>query len=133
MSDSPTSFLEDFQKQHRQNQAQGQSPDKGGPSAHQEVVDGYVTMLDLELANGDHVALPYGTLLKIQYIPSKGIRMQFSTDDVVIRGHRLDGLYRRLAQHRVPRLVATGERSDFESASKDAVISEVVCEPIAHG
>jgi len=92
------------------------------------VAESYVAMLDLILSDGNHVALPYTTLLKIEFNPSSEIRMRFPMDDVVIKGTRLESLYKALTQHRVPSIKAAGERSgEWRDDEQQAVITEIRC------
>lgn len=58
-------------------------------------------MLDIQLANGDRVALPYHFLERVEYNPSKGFDLVFSTCRVVVVGSRLEPVYRGLLGHRV--------------------------------
>lgn len=83
-----------------------------------DVAEAYVAMLDLHLANGDRVALPYSLLMKIEFDPSEGITLRFSTDDVTIKGRRLEPLYKALMQQRVSGI---GEASNGHPAANEAV------------
>ncbi|MEN1706035.1 MAG: hypothetical protein AAGJ54_11055 [Planctomycetota bacterium] len=102
--------------------------DEGGPF---DASEAFVSMLDLELANGNRVALPYATLLKIEFDPSSSIRMQFSTDEVLIEGRRLEELYRGIMQHRVRTVAGDGPRSLFDPRAdqQQAVITSIRVTP----
>ncbi len=97
----------------------------------QPVAESYVAMLDLVLAGGNHVALPYTTLLKIEFDPSTSITLSFPADTVEICGRNLDNLYKALSQHRVPSIQAVGERSGEWGGDDDQsiVVTSIRCTP----
>jgi hypothetical protein len=82
----------------------------------------YVAMLDVELAGGNRLALPYAALLRITFDPSAGIELHYPEDKVRIEGRRLGDLYRALRQHRLAS-VRAGEA--FDGKAGDPVITAV--------
>lgn len=113
-------------------QQQPSSPVARGPV---ETSEAYVPMLDLVLGNGNRVALPYAMLMKVAFDPSRGITLQFASDNVTVTGFRLEAVYRGLVQHRVRELVASPARPEFiahgheREAGTEPVISGIRCEP----
>ena len=75
------------------------------------VAEAYVATLDLRLKDGKRIALPYSTLLKSSFDPSKGITLEYSTDTVTIQGRNLQAVYKAIAQHRLSALRESGERA----------------------
>ncbi|MCB9839010.1 MAG: hypothetical protein H6813_06695 [Phycisphaeraceae bacterium] len=97
----------------------------------QPVAESYVAMLDLVLTGGNRVALPYTTLLKVEFNPSAGITLFFPMDTVEIKGRNLESLYRSLTQHRVPSIQAASARSGEWGGDDDqqAVVTSIRCTP----
>ena len=58
-------------------------------------------MLDIELKNGDHIAMPYAYLTKIKYNLSEGILIEWGATSIKIEGSNLKELYNHLVQHKV--------------------------------
>jgi hypothetical protein len=67
-------------------------------------------MLDFQLLNGNHVALPYTSLLFLSFNPSKQIVAMFATHTVTITGVCLMPIYEALLDESVGTLKAIGER-----------------------
>lgn len=88
--------------------------------------EAHVAMVDLHLGDGRRVALPYATLLKIEFDPSTGITLQFATDVVTVSGRRLEPLYKGLLQHRVQE-VAPAVRGEFEA--EGPAVTGITCRP----
>ena len=60
----------------------------------------FVPMVELRLANGDRVGLPYPWLVEVRFDPSAGVTLAFTTGaTVVIRGRHLGGLFTALLRH----------------------------------
>ncbi|MFI4893596.1 MAG: hypothetical protein ACIAQ0_09220 [Phycisphaerales bacterium JB058] len=98
-------------------------PQRAEPASPDTVTaDGYVAMLDLVLRNGNHVALPYATLLRAIFNPSAGISLVFAADDVVIEGRGLEPLYRGIVQHRVPKIACESGRQEFEQGTSETPV-----------
>lgn len=93
------------------------------------ISESYVSMLDLVLVAGQRVALPYSTLLKVEFDPTKGIALHFSTDEVTITGYRLEALYRAIVQHRAREVKELGHKGEFEKEGSGPVITEIRCQP----
>lgn len=60
--------------------------------------------LAFELANGNHAAFSVQYLISIRFDPSEGIRLYFTTNEVLVTGFRLWPLYVALIEHRVARV-----------------------------
>lgn len=58
-------------------------------------------MLYIEFENGDMLALPYTSLMKIEYTLSSGIKLEWGGEHLVISGHHLKPLFLALVEHRV--------------------------------
>lgn len=103
---------------------------EGAEAASVNASEIYVSMLDLVFPDGRHVALPYATLVKAEFDPSKGIALRFSTDDVTIEGYRLEPLYRAILQHRAREVKATGRTGEFEKEKDGSgpVVTVIRCE-----
>jgi hypothetical protein len=93
------------------------------------ISESYVSMLDLVLVAGQRIALPYSTLLKVEFDPTKGIALHFSTDEVTISGYRLEALYRAIVQHRAREIKESGSKGEFEKEGSGPVITEIRCQP----
>ena len=63
-------------------------------------------MLDIELKNGNHIALPYSYLTKIDFDLSIGITINWGATSIKIEGRNLNRLYDYLVNHRVKQLRA---------------------------
>ena len=57
-------------------------------------------MLDVRLKDGSRCALPYGTLMKMDFNPADELKLSFAASTVVIVGRRLLALYELLKRHR---------------------------------
>lgn len=58
-------------------------------------------MLDVRLADGSHVGLPYHYLNQIRYIASERFTLEFATCRITVDGLRLDPVYQALLSNRV--------------------------------
>lgn len=58
-------------------------------------------MLFIEFENGDMLAMPYTSLMKIEYTLSSGIRLEWGGEIVTIVGHHLKPLFLALVEHKV--------------------------------
>ncbi len=85
------------------------SRDDASTAKRSGVAEGYVAAIDLHLADGSRVALPYATLLRTTFDSSKGVTLEYSTDTVTITGYRLESIYKAIAHHRLAELKAAGE------------------------
>lgn len=119
--------VDDSAKSRRRGHADERSEGREGASLSER----YVPMLDLVLADGRRVGLPYAMLVRAEFDPSKGITLRFSTDDVVIEGYRLKPVYKAILQHRARTIRAKGNAGEFEKdkAGSEPVITRVRCEP----
>jgi len=110
----------------RQTRSEGADAGEGASG----VSETYVSMLDLVFGDGRHVGLPYATLVKAEFDPSKGITLRFSTDDVTIEGYRLEPLYKAILQHRAREVKATGRAGEFEKEKNGSgpVVTMIRCE-----
>jgi len=54
--------------------------------------------LDLVRKNANRLAFPYSHLLWVNYNPSQGIQIHFSTHTVTLAGKNLDAVYEQLLQ-----------------------------------
>jgi len=86
------SFLDQYFNESRRRDQQTDSKRR-----RSSVAGAYVATLDLRLASGTRVALPYSTLLKTTFDPSTGITLEYSTDTVTITGRRLGPIYKAIA------------------------------------
>lgn len=75
-------------------------------------------MLYLEFANGDMLALPYTSLMKLEYRLSSGIQMEWGNELLEIKGHHLKPLFMALVEHRVKTIT---ENPDMESNAPEAL------------
>ena len=106
-SDKPPSSGSVLDKYRRSG---GAAPDKPGddasPIEHKCYTEMpiHVAMIDLQLENGDHVALPYHYLEEVQFNPSTGIKMFFNEREVTITGRNLQPIYAGLTGHRIGRI-----------------------------
>lgn len=84
-----------------------------------------VAMLDLHLADGSRLALPYHYLEAIDFIlsPASEIKLTFPTKSVQIKGHNLHSLYMALTGHRVGRVEATA--NDQFGEAKGPVVTKI--------
>lgn len=58
-------------------------------------------MLFIEFENGDLLAMPYTSLMKIEYTLSNGIRLEWGGEIITIEGHHLKPLFLALVEHKV--------------------------------
>ncbi|MCB0855297.1 MAG: hypothetical protein KDD63_23905 [Bacteroidetes bacterium] len=58
-------------------------------------------MLFIEFENGDLLAMPYTSLMKIEYTLSSGIRLEWGGEIITIEGHHLKPLFLALVEHKV--------------------------------
>ena len=91
-------------------------------------VESYVAMLDLQLGNGNRMALPYSTLMKVTFDPSAGMTLHYPGEEVTLKGQRLESLYKAIAQQRVTSVRAVGSRIDIAVHGDNAIITEIVCQ-----
>lgn len=126
MSDEAARLLARYGHGARQN-GDGGEAGSGALAA----AEGFVAMLDLQLATGDRVALPYATLLKAAFNPSEGIKLTYSTDDVVISGRRLEPLYKAITQHRARIIKSVGSAGEFETTTDQPVVTSIEILPPA--
>jgi hypothetical protein len=76
-------------------------------------------MLDVRLKDGTRCALPYGTLLKVDFSPADQLKLEFAANTVVIEGRRLLALYDLLRRHRA-RFVQEGTMAEDGLKPEDA-------------
>lgn len=69
-------------------------------------------MLDLEQKNGNHLALPYSSLMFVTLDPSKFLIANFAGHLVKITGLNLLGIYEALTKRAAGKLVELGDRPD---------------------
>jgi hypothetical protein len=69
-------------------------------------------MLDLEQKNGNHLALPYSSLMSVTLDPSKLLVAHFAGHLVKITGVNLLGIYEALTKRAAGKLVEVGNRPD---------------------
>ncbi len=88
-----------------------------------------VAMLDLHLADGSRLALPYHYLEAIDFTlsPASEIKLTFPTKSVQIKGHNLHPLYTALIGHRVGRIDAAANQQ-FGKTESSAVTNITVTE-----
>lgn len=82
-----------------------------------------VVMVDLHLASGDCLALPYHYLEEARFDRSGVITLTFHEQEVKIHGRHLHPLYSGLTRHRVGRIEPVA-RSDFEDGDQ-TVVTEI--------
>lgn len=75
-------------------------------------------MLDLEFENGNHLALPYSGILKIDYNPSDGIVLEWMNEHIKIIGYNLGELYTLLVRHRVNAIRESKDDFDIQRDGK---------------
>ena len=76
-------------------------------------------MLDVRLKDGSRCALPYGTLLKVDFSPLDRLKLAFASSTVVIEGRKLLALYELLKRHRA-RFVQEGTVAEDGLKPEDA-------------
>lgn len=120
-------FLDRYFAESARREAAG---DRSTRRRRPEVAEAYVATLDFRLKDGTRVALPYATLLKSSFDPSKGITLEYSTDTVMISGRNLEPVYKAIAQHRLSALGESGERAvAFDQEYGEPVITAIRIEP----
>lgn len=67
-------------------------------------------MIDFQKLDGNRTALHSNFLLSIEWNPSEGVRLTFSTHQIVLHGRNLEVIYEGLVQHAVSTLVEVDER-----------------------
>ncbi len=79
------------------------SPREGPFSARKAQLGGKQSeiMLDVHVEAGTRYGLPYIALIALEFDPSEGIVLHFSSHRVQIFGRRLDSLYKALLLHQV--------------------------------
>jgi hypothetical protein len=87
-----------------------------------------VAMLDLELDDGNRLALPYHDLEAVGFDPDGRIELSYRSRKVIVRGTALLPLHKALTGHRVGS-VKTGGRFRSESSSDPFVKSISIQEP----
>lgn len=76
------------------------------------------TRLEIREKNGNSRSLPYSSLEYIDFNPSEGLTLTFSTCKVELKGQNLGRLYDALNGHAVKCvLVAPGKRSDDDEGT----------------
>ncbi|APZ93415.1 hypothetical protein [Fuerstiella marisgermanici] len=87
-------------------------------------------MINFIMRTGDHQAIAYNHLYRIQFDPSKGITLDFTNHKVVIQGRKLAEAYQKLAMQRVIFIAeaddATGRLADDD---EPVVTSLQILEP----
>ena len=126
MSDEAARLLAQYG--HGPRHAEDGEAETGGAYA---AAEGFVAMLDLQLATGDRVAFPYATLLKAVFNPSDGIKLTYSTEDVMIEGRRLEPIYKAISQHRARFVKSVGAVGEFEAAGEIPVVTSIAVLPPA--
>lgn len=96
-------------------------------------VESYVGMLDVQLGNGNRVALPYATLLKVTLDPSSGMTLHYPNEEITLRGRRLEALYKAIAQHRVTTVRESGSRHDLIDEGTGPAVTQIVCRSVDRG
>lgn len=58
-------------------------------------------MINFIMRTGDHQAIAYNHLYRVQFDPSKGLTLDFTNHSVAIQGRNLSDAYQKLAMQRV--------------------------------
>jgi len=80
-------------------------------------------MLFIEFENGDLLAMPYTSLMKIEYTLSSGIKLEWGGEKITIEGHHLKPLFLALVEHKVKSIQ---EAPEEESRDPDVLCIEKI-------
>lgn len=86
-------------------------------------------LIDFWMANGDQHAIAYNHLYDVQWQRSDGLQLTFSDHLVIIRGHRLDRLYRGLKRHRVVFIWAASEQEARLADEDEELVTAIAIQP----
>jgi len=107
MADSPLKqLLKDKPASAEPSESQPDSP----PASPSVVSRSHPYILDFVQLNGNHVGLPYTSLLFLSWNTSGDIVIMFATHTVRIKGAFLEPIYDAIAAESVGKLIAIGDR-----------------------
>lgn len=86
--------------------------DDDGARASQQ--GGHLPRVDFKLADGRRIGFLYSHLVWMTFKPNEGIKLHFSDHEVTLKGYNLEMLYRGIAAHEIPEVVAISKRHDVE-------------------
>lgn len=81
-------------------------------------------MLDVRMADGSHVGLPYHYVTRITLRTPEDLRLEFGTCRVMVKGRRLDPVYQALLFNRVGYIAVSTASPAMSALSEDALAAE---------
>jgi hypothetical protein len=107
MADSP---LKQLLKDKPTSSAPSESQPDSPPVSPSVVSRAHPYILDFVQLNGNHVGLPYTSLLFLSWNTSDDIVIMFATHTVKIKGVLLEPIYEAIVAESVGKLIAIGDR-----------------------
>ena len=101
--------------------------DKALAPAADALTETTVIMLDIVLRSGNHVALSYAYMTKVEFDPSSSIVIHVMEDRVTVTGRNLRSVYQALITHRLRLIRESAE--DFTGGDIEVFIERIEIGP----